>query len=399
MGPRFRLGFNLSRTDFPREGMPDVVRGEEQRWVVYNQYRIQTPLPYEKAKEIVGSGEIARKLGASPDEVKLIKEAYIGEEFIAPCVESGISRIYNPFLDTPEIFLEFASLGRRPEPDKGRILKFVHRYGDITMFRVHPEDKTDQTLVGTGLRCFLGTKVSEFHREARLAYSALRLYEGIVSLKEETVQEWVDHVISRWDEFGLRWDDECSLEDYHQCKQDEEASAECCTECGSMPPIENLIKATRDPFEAGSVLLVEILFKKMHPEDLNVIPVVSVQFEYRQGRSVPRFYASWLIASLLQAIWTLFYLRVTNQIQQEYRICPFCEEPIIKPRRNQVYHEGCRQAKFNQEKREVLRLWREGKSVEEIAQVTGLELDRIAKRVRKKQGGEGHQNHGDVPDT
>lgn len=386
MGPRFRFSLRLNRTDFLGRGMPEGVRGQEQKWIVYNQYRIETPVPYEQATEIVGSGEIARQLGVPPDKVKLIKEAYVGEEFISPRIETGISRIYNPFVDAPEIFLEFASLGRQAEPDKSRILKFVHRYGDIATVRIDPEE-ADQNLVGTTSSCFLGTKVSDFHREARLAYGTLRLYEGILSLKEETTQQWVDYIVNRWDEFGLRWDEECSPEDYHECKREAEAGTDPCTQCFSIPPIENRVKTARDAFDAGSILLVDILFKKMHPDDrYSVVPVLAVQLEYRQGRSVPRFYASWLIPTLLQAIWTLFYLRVTNQIQQEYRICPFCEEPIIKPRRNQVYHEGCRQAKFNQEKREVLRLWREGKSVEEIAEVTGLELDRIAKWVRKKEG-------------
>lgn len=408
MGPRFRLGFQvgLKRMDFPREGMPDIVRGEEQRWIVYNQYTIKLPMSWEEAVKVVDLDEVSRKLKNAfagmdiPAEVvRMPKEMYIEEEFIAASVESGISRIYNPFTDAPEVFLEFASLGKNPEPDRARILKFVHRYGDINTFRLGPEEEAKGKSV---VLWRPGSRVKDFHREARLAYAVLRLYEGIASLRTETVREWIDYIVARWDEFGLRdWDTECDFEQYNQCEQDGRAGIECGEECGFMPPMERFVKTIQDPFEAGSVLLVETIFKKMHPRNLQlyVVPVVSVQYEYRQGRSVPRFYASWIIPTLLQAIWTLFYLRVTNQIQQEYRICPFCEEPIIKPRRNQVYHEGCRQAKFNQEKREVLRLWREGKSVEEIGEVTGLELDRIAKWVRKKEGGEGHQNHGDCLDT
>lgn len=400
MGPRFRLGFQvrLKRTDFPREGMPDIVRGEEQRWIVYNQYRIKSPLTWEEAVKVVDLDEVSRKLkdafsgvGIPAEVVRMPKEMYMEEEYIAASVESGISRIYNPFTDAPEVFLEFASLGKNPEPDRGRILKFVHRYGDIKAFQIGPEEEAKGKSV---VLWRPGSRVKDFHREARVAYAVLRLYEGIAGLKTETVREWVDHIVARWDELGLRDPHvECDLVQYNKCEQDGTAGIECEEECHLRPAVEKLITTFQDPLEAGAFLLLDIIFRRMHPEDLYVLPVVSVQHEYRQGRSVPRFYASWLIPTLLQAIWTLFYLRVTNQIQQEYRICPFCEEPIIKPRRNQVYHEGCRQAKFNQDKREVLKLWREGRSVEEIAEATGLELERIAKWVPKGKEGDNRQNH------
>lgn len=388
MGPRFRsIRVRLSRRDFSPDGMPVFVRTPEAiTWEVYGLYKIYRPTDEEIRQWAEASGYTRLPYATLPS-------SEWEPESIWCLPRSGVVRTYNPFTDSPELFLQFASLGRSEEPQRDRILKFVHSYGDIQ----HPY----APFYAENLEWKRGSSVAEFHKEARIAYSALRLYEGIVGQDKDEVKRWIAYIVERWDEFDLRGHKECSLENYRECQKEQGQEIVDCTECDNDPPIEITIAAIRDFLEAASLLLTYIIPTKMHrTEDyLEVIPIMSYRFEYTRTGSIPRFYPLWAFPTLLQAIWALFYLKVTNQIEQEYRICPFCSEPIIKPRRNQVYHEGCRQAKFNQEKREVLRLWRKGKSVEEIAEVTGLELDRIAKWVRKKEGGEGHQNHGDGLDA
>ncbi|HHY32381.1 MAG TPA: hypothetical protein GX515_05030 [Firmicutes bacterium] len=380
MGARFlfdkarRKG--LSEKDFPPEGMPEFLRSpEDNRWGVYRQYKIYTPTSEEHQKLFAQSPEkeVADLLGG-----KVID--YDEPECIWSSPASGISRVYNPFTDSPEVFLEFASLGRSEQPQKDRILKFVQSYGDILyadppFYLSHAKIEWER-----------GSSVEEFHREARIAYNALRLFEEVMALDKERVKQHIAYLIGNWDALRLRGLDECKPEQYEECLRDGEVTStvDCPkTGCDGEPPIEKVLQEIDDPIEAGSFLLLRIILAKMHASwDYPVLPVISYQFEYRQGKSVPRFYSSWSVPTLLQAIWTLFYLKVTNQIEQDYRICPFCEEPIIKPRRNQIYHDGCRQAKFNQDKREVLRLFREGRSVEEIADETGFEIARIEKWIK-----------------
>lgn len=370
MAPRFMFnGFKqkrLSRKDFPPDGMPKEIKGEENRWTVYNQYKIVTPLSYEEAIKQVSSEELTGKLEEKlniklPGLVRLPKEKYISEEYISFSPASGISKIYNPFTDSPEVFLVFASLGKYDQPQRGKILEFVQSYGDILYSYI------------AGEVC-IGTPIELFHREAKIAYNALRLYEEVIGLEKEKVKQRIDYILNSWHEINIINE---GVDPYEACKDCEEP--EGCLNCEYAPP-SKIIKQMNDPIEAGSYLLTEIINRQIH--DLTnhpITPLVLYRFEYVHGKLYPSFYTSWPVPTLLQAIWLLFFLKITGQVEQTYRICPFCEEPIIKPRKNQIYHDGCRQAKFNQDKRMVLKLWKEGKTAEEIAEETGLEIERIKK--------------------
>ncbi len=47
-----------------------------------------------------------------------------------------------------------------------------------------------------------------------------------------------------------------------------------------------------------------------------------------------------------------------------------------------MYHENCRQVHFNRVKRETIRLWREGKSAEDIALELNIEVDKVQRWVK-----------------
>lgn len=337
MTPRFssrRKG--SSRRDFPPEGMPVEVRGEENRWTVYNQYKIETE-PY-------------------------------GKEYISILPAGGISRVYNPFTDSPEVFLAFATLGKHERPQKDKILEFVQTYGDI-LYNCPPGES------------YIGSSIDTFHREARVAYNALRLYEEIMGLEKEKVKQRMNCFLIGRHEINIVKEGAGPFEDCKDCE-----NPEGCLDCEDAPP-SKIIERVKDPIEAGSLLLTDIINCQIHSlRDYPVAPYVLYRFEYKQGKSRPRFYASWPVPTLLQAMWLIFFLKITDQLEQTFRICPVCEEPIISPRKNQIYHEGCRQTYYYRLKQEVLGLWKEGYSVEQISCLLGIGEERVSNLLNKKDG-------------
>ena len=107
-----------------------------------------------------------------------------------------------------------------------------------------------------------------------------------------------------------------------------------------------------------------------------------VNFLEEQGRDKKqRFKGSWNCEDLLTAIWMLFYLKITGQVTEVYRYCPVCEQPILDPRKNQKYHDGCRQVLYNRRQRKIEKLWREGKTGQEIHEEIGADLFLTLKQV------------------
>ncbi|AEG14982.1 hypothetical protein Desku_1399 [Desulfofundulus kuznetsovii DSM 6115] len=344
--------------DFPKDGMPEFLRFPEcQRWTVYNQYKIYTPTE-------------AECITMSRDSGLTALTHFLQDEHVWVDPNSGISRIYNPFTEAPELFLEFAALGRTEQPRKDKILDFLYRYGDIFNEHGHQSLKIGQWNKGSN--------VTELHREARLCYYALRLYEGLFNNSTEALKTRVCDLLSHLIE--------CSH--IPIVVDNDENNGVKNGSYTDYLPLEVYIQRkllSGQIIDTASFLLVNVINQKVHNMDMKspILPICFYRFDYKNKKSLPAFYMTWVVPSLLQAIWLLFFLKITGQIEQEYRICPVCEEPIIKPRKNQLYHEGCRQVYHNRIKREVLRLWKEGKSIDEIAAETAIDTEKIKKWVKK----------------
>ena len=71
-------------------------------------------------------------------------------------------------------------------------------------------------------------------------------------------------------------------------------------------------------------------------------------------------------------MWFLFYLEITGQMTQKYKICSFCSEPIFpeegkeKVHGKRKFHEGCRQKHNEFAKNRAISMHKEGKNITEI---------------------------------
>ena len=80
----------------------------------------------------------------------------------------------------------------------------------------------------------------------------------------------------------------------------------------------------------------------------------------------------WTSPSLLTIMWFLFYLEITGQMTQKYKICSFCSEPIFpeegkeKVHGKRKFHEGCRQKHNEFAKNRAISMHKEGKNITEI---------------------------------
>lgn len=291
-------------------------------------------------------------------------------EYLWGALDSGVARVYCPFAEAREVFPEFARLGRSEVPQPDRILKFTHRYGDILEGGAAAGivERSPQHRQGSWVSL---TSLAVFQREARLAYLSLRLFEQLNSTapRADLVRTQLSHLLEHLGETELL----------------KGVTPEDLKRWNSEPD-------TGQPVKTAAVVLSTVIETKLHYASSGtnssyrydpVTPLCNFRFEYHKQKNVPLFQPRWHFTNLLQAVWMLFFLKATGQLEQSYRICPVCEEPIVNPRKNQIYHEGCRQVQHNREKREVLRLWKEGKTVGEILEVTGLEERRVAHWVEQ----------------
>lgn len=317
------------------------------------------------------------------------------------CWSNSWAKTYNPVMDAPDLFLKFAALGKSSEPDTTRILEFVSKYGILKL--------REKTLYGE--ISFSGAyPLSAFKSYAREAYLILRLYKALSRKDDREVRLWLKKYVQTlpeeiwcfeeaigWREFLSWWWPRlpasfrdkavggCELEARRVLTEDAKEVRD---------------KLRRGDWVAGRIVQVSEGFWSIFFEEgpsqavfeaaaLLIATTVSLRtgsgtwfsvdpiFPEENKEKRYDFRLEWGTPSLLKTIWLLFALKITGQLEQEYRICPVCEEPIVAPRRNQTYHQGCRQIHHNRLKRAVQRLWREGKPVEEIAEETGATLAQV----------------------
>jgi len=415
--PRFRINHpsperkKVFKRDFSGEGMPKIVKDKSHSntWAVVGKYKIAPNEDLLKRYEEY-SEQLSGDIEFESKYEKLKHEEYLWAVH-NPGEESDIVKVYNPFTDAPEIFLEFASLGKNEFPDKGKILEFAHKYGGIFEPAIINCDIVDDEDISPEQ----GSSLEDFQREAITAYNALHLFESIISYNSDKVLKQVNFFIDNWR--SLKLNNEIDIYDCATCEDafpmnqllkkntfikifgEGDINYKNCNEYyeSRCYPLKYILKEKLVMgflYEAASDLLTEVLNRKLnaeHPEYISftpVRPVCQFRFEYLNNRNTPVFYMSYSFPSLLQAIWLIFLFRVTNQIEHPYKICPVCELPIANPRKNQQYHDGCRQVLYNRNKRSAAKLWQEGKSPEEIAEIVDVKSKTLAGWIKafEKQG-------------
>lgn len=421
--------------DFLRDAVPRMAR--EIRWHVFGRYwveefpqgfRIREEHTHYWIEETENDVIMKEKTYPSDEPINPMPWVYeVQDGYLLPgkyiCWhgegEEQAVKTYFPLTDTPDIFLKFASLGKSNEPDIPGILEFVHKYG---MLKERESIITEDDFVFPGRY-----PLKAFFLYAREAYLILRIYEALLDKDAGKVGKflsvWVDEIpnglylieeSTDWYLFLRKWSNYLPGIFYNPPVDSlEKVGARKATE-----KVERILELPKDDLnnivryrekdkskwlksaylfiDGYSTFFWKTLFQKGPPKaifevaaslisaivDIRVDKVWTVTtpvFPEESKTGSYGFKGSLSASSLLATIWLLFFLKITGQMEQVYRICPFCELPIIKPRKNQIYHNGCRQAKFNKDKREVLRLWKEGKSVDEIAAETGIDVARIKK--------------------
>lgn len=421
--PRFNSywreeAIRVSKGDFEQEGMPPVFKNTTWRiaaeyWTEEKKegtavgldkfpmapiYELKIDTYIEKDKKIVKASRIAGEYICYPHEKRqeFIKNIPLPIESMAPI----FTKEYNPITDAPELFLSFTKTGQGRTPDKVRILNFVRQYGILrlsdreTVFRFH------------------SYPLEAFHYYAREANLTLSLYEAVLNKNHKKIptilSSWIKELpLGPWfllklisiESFLVRWQNKIPGEIFKRAINTGDRFGKIKsigTENLDIVLLEWIFNNNSDFWEL--MLLYadkEILF------DVACRVVSSVSY-YRIGNilldctyTLPHenrlkrveFRPQWYAESLLGHIWLLFFLKVTGQTDQSYRICPVCEKPIENPRKNQTFHPGCRQAYYNRRKREAINLWKNGKSVDFISKDTGIDIDRINGWIRSMEEG------------
>ncbi len=347
-------------------------------WQVYPEYWI------EERRESF-KGNYKSSLGLSlPDKTKTLKPG----SYIFAAASQQSRRSYNPIVEAPNLFQEFCKIGSKPY-DKSAMLEFTRKYGMLENYLYTRGEEKQQ---------FYVYSIEEFYYQAWSAYQVFNLF---IALGNRDRGSAVKHIKEIYEKHGWGLDERLSHilytryynsipEDYKVIVTGIETMTSDAAADGYLPdPDEKelLLKALEDnafPAEPFFRLAQEAIFWPFNIFNGAVYPKVIMEpLEKNQGRL---FSPYWAADSLLSGVWFQFYLKITGQAEAVYRICPVCGEPIENPRKNQEYHPGCRQVAHNRKVRQSVELWKEGKTLAEIAAITGAKWEMIKKWIDKESG-------------
>lgn len=331
---------------------------------------------------------------------------------------SEIKRVYNPVEEDPDIFVKFVELGSENNLTDNKILRFVNKYGllkyyehrgfDIKYgfpYNIYPVEAfkayASEASFIFRLYALLNEATSNEMRKKELRNHLLRidefipegfrLFQEIINFNSYLFKWWKqlsNHV--KIELIGYfpqeKTCDEKNIEvfilDQENLKYDARKiplipalgfdDVTFWEQFFNEAPIEAVI-------EAASELIASITNLRIKDDILFSTTVETDE----QGRL---FKQHWTSPSLLTIMWYLFYLEITGQMDQRYKICKHCSKPIypeegkekVHGRRN--FHDGCRQ-KYNQDtKKQAKAMYKEGKSISEI----GLNFPTTKKKTIEK---------------
>ncbi len=330
---------------------------------------------------------------------------------------SGIKKIFNPVEDTPSIFIEFATLGSQDNLKKKSILNFVNKYGVL------------KTHENRGFDVKYGFPYNQYPVEAfkSYAYEAHFIFKLYTLLKQdkkklelrnhllqidkyipggfELFQEIVDYnkLLFRW---WKQFSEHIKKELIKYFPREKTADVKG-VEVFPIGEEENL------KYDARRIPLIPILgfedisFWEHLFEEVPIEAVIEAAGKFisavtnlrirddifffstvdTEGQS-RLFKHHWSSPSLLTIMWFLFYLEITGQMTQKYKICKFCAEPIFpekgeeKVHGRRKFHEGCRQKYSQYAKKQIQTMHKAGKGIAEINQhFTDITEDTIKKWI------------------
>lgn len=425
--------FNISSKDFNPNTLPKFFR--DTQWEVAESYwvdhveKIYLPVPEFLSRELLPY-PIYEIEDFSTDGEDESKEVFVfgGVEGVFP--KGEIKTSYNPMVDAPNILLVFSKIGSSKDLDKDKIIEFISKYGPLRRradWFLHEIMDTESiiTLDEHPYHCY---SMHAFYYYARELHLAVKLYESLISkniakIKSTLLSMLIElpNFVHLMHEFSMHTEDyptKFNPSEIIYKRSIELAKAESRRFKEHVAMIEDItgITFTEEGMYYWELfylsylksehlqILIEMLIENMR--DLTLLnyagKVLAHLTESRVGPirsnckfvppnntadNKPKFQNQWSPESLLSCMWLSFHLTITGQRDKSFRLCPVCEKPIRNPRENQIYHNGCRQAHHNRIKREVIRLWKQGKPAEEIAKHMEIEIERIAKWIKKPKEG------------
>ncbi len=281
---------------------------------------------------------------------------------------------YNPMNQT-DLFINLAAIGGKPY-NENLIINFVSQYGHIAFvsygrFNVFP--------------------CSDFYKYAQEAHFTLLLSSALAANDFKSLISNSNKLVNLYDKKNIALNFIELLRDW--CYFFPNIIGGKINEIIDL--IDNHFEADNsaieiwDTYWGNKEIILEDVFIEFAAEIIerigsqricNITPVLECNATEKSGI---KFNPRWRSDSLLGVMWLQFYLKITNQLEVSYKICPECDEAIVDPRKNQIYHDKCRKAVYIRTRRLAEKLWKEGNSIKDIISETGAKEDRIMQWIGK----------------
>jgi hypothetical protein len=317
---------------------------------------------------------------------------------------------YRPLIEFPDLFFAFSNLGRSDKVNEKEIFKFIEKYGGdfVESLRLYYLAKISGKIASIDLEIPIGKyNVEDIYNYAREAFFVFQLYEELRDKSTKKLRSVLVDFYNFTEEISSKIHSDFELKSvsyfttfhngfnkYIQSIVDEWKDIMEKFDIDKSIFIESVKSRNK---EMISYMLTDLMSDYMVIElATNLINDVialrtnniNIRIDFKgviiESEPSIDFIPNWGYTDLIQAIWLHFWLIVTRQIKIRYAYCEFCGLPILNPRKNQRFHPGCRQAWFNQQKRNAIKFYKDGLSVEEIAVKLNRDVEQIKEWIKKE---------------
>lgn len=306
---------------------------------------------------------------------------------------SGFTKQYCPLTDHPDLFLQFCTVGKPEAAGTADILQFVSRYG--LLFDVEEE--------GTQYYYQGGMGPDEIFAYAKEANFTHEIYGALVSKRADKLRQtynsfnsWAcdcNWIPTRYDGFSLlqiageevasRWN-RLLPEQYRGYSNAISPAVRDFEPDDYFQALNALGEWALNgaPDQVLYSISGQVICRVMSERLDKITPATTLRAD-NEGAQPLQFEPSWKLSSLLSAIWLLFYLKITGQMDKKYKVCPECNNLIENPRKNQTYHDNCRKAAHIRNRRLAEKMWKGGQSIDAIVEATGTKLETVKGWIEK----------------
>lgn len=282
------------------------------------------------------------------DREAIDAERKIKGPFLLIKPESGYTW-YNPLIDTATLFLEFSEL----ELNENQILEFANKYGMLSEYEtlLHPAEGQRSELFGESIE-FWRREIADMHV-----------------------------VVDLWN--ALKQKNTYKLNQFITWEDKEEVKYILGTQKSGFL---NKLNSPFSRFNFGDVFLpAQYVIQNEINVKLGKYPT-NPRLIMDNKNQLKQYLTP---SSLLAAMWFQFYQAVTGE--KLFKRCEVCRkwEDVTNNKVTWSKHPECagreRAANYRERKKEILNLCAEGKTIDEIAQITEVDIKQIKKWIEKER--------------